>query len=94
MLLQQHNSLHNLPSKGPFLSSVGSRQFRLGYCAELGKGEHRGGDYILNISAPCQVSYLCILQEGVFPSQTFPPKLWALGAKAALELFLRENNVC
>lgn len=91
MLLQQHNSLHNLPSKGPFLSSVGSRQFRLGCQAELGKGEHRGGDYILNISAPCQVSYLCILQDGIFPSQTF---FWALGAKAALELLIHENNVC
>lgn len=86
MQLQQHNSLHNLPSKGPFLSSVGSSQFRLGCHMEQGKGEHRGGDYILNISAPCQVSYLCI-----FPSQTF---FWALGAKAALELLLHEKSVC
>lgn len=91
MQLQQHNSLHNLPSKGPFLSSAGSRQSRLGCHVELGKGEHKGGDYILNISAPCQVPYLCILQEGIFP---FPTLFWALGAKAALELLLHEKGVC
>lgn len=91
MLLQQHNSLHNLPSKGPFLSSVRNRQFRLSCHAELGKGEHRGGDFILNTSALCQVSYLCILQESIFPFQTF---FWALGAKAALELLRHEKNMC
>lgn len=48
MLLQQHSSLHSLPSKGPFFSA-GTRQFRLGCCAELGKGDHRGDQHILNI---------------------------------------------
>lgn len=87
MLLQQPSSLHSLPSKGSFFSA-GTWQFRLGCCAELGKGDHRGEQHVLNIWAPHQVSYLC-----VFASQAF---FWALGAEGArgfMELLLQDRNV-
>lgn len=68
MLLQQHSSLHSLPSKEAFFSA-GSRQFRLGCCVVLGKGDDKGGSH----------------SAGFLISAFSPPRpfFWAVGVEDA-----------